>query len=189
MLAANVSLAWNANTESDLAGYKIYWGTASRTYGTPVTLGLVTTYTVTGLTPGTTYFFAATAYDTAGNNSGYSNEVSTTIPVIDVTPPVISSILVSGVTGTGAIVAWTTNEASDTQVEYGTTTAYGSSTTLVAALVTSHNQTLTGLSPATLYHYRVKSKDAAGNLATSADGTFTTVDTVAPAPPTNVRIQ
>ena len=59
-------------------------------------------------------------------------------------------------------------------MEYGTTTSYGSSTTLDATMVTSHSQALTELSASTLYHYRVKSKDAAANLATSGDFTFTT---------------
>ena len=62
-------------------------------------------------------------------------------------------------------------------MEYGTTTSYGSSTTLNATLSTSHSQSLSGLTGSTLYHYRVKSKDAAGNLATSSDYTFTTLDT------------
>lgn len=78
--AQSVTLEWDANTETDLAGYKVYFGTASRTYGTPITLGKVTTYTVTGLTPGVTYYFAVTAYNTAGLESGFSNEVSATIP-------------------------------------------------------------------------------------------------------------
>src|SRR5205814_10061232 len=47
-------------------------------------------------------------------------------------------------------------------------------------LVLSHSQALSGLTPATLYHYRVKSKDAAGNLATSGDFTLTTLDNVPP---------
>src|SRR5207247_4304711 len=74
----------------------------------------------------------------------------------------------------GASIAWTTNEASDSQVEYGTTTAYGSSTTLNTSLVTSHSVNLSGLAANTTYHYRVKSRDAAGNLAVSGDQTFTT---------------
>src|SRR5207245_9082766 len=60
------------------------------------------------------------------------------------------------------------------------TTAYGSSTTLNPALVTAHSQALSGLASSTLYHYRVKSNDAAANLATSADFTFTTLDNIPP---------
>jgi hypothetical protein len=71
-----ISLAWDANTESDVAGYKIYYGTASRSYGAPVNVGNVTSYVLTGLTPGQVYFISATAYDTANYESGYSNEVS-----------------------------------------------------------------------------------------------------------------
>src|SRR5207245_237316 len=61
------------------------------------------------------------------------------------------------------------------QVEHGLTPSYGSMTTLNTSLVTTHSQALVGLMAGTLYHYRVKSKDAAGNLATSADFTLTTL--------------
>jgi parallel beta-helix repeat protein len=87
---------------------------------------------------------------------------------------VISGVSSSNITSSGATVTWTTNEASDTQVDYGTTTSYGSSTALSTSIVTSHSQALSGLSAGTLYHYRVKSRDAANNLATSGDFTFTT---------------
>jgi hypothetical protein len=76
--AQNVTLAWDANSETDLAGYKVYYGTASRTYGTPIIIGTQTTYTVTGLAPGT-YYFAVTAYNTSSLESGFSNEVTATI--------------------------------------------------------------------------------------------------------------
>ena len=79
LFAADVTLQWDPNSESDLAGYKIYFGTASGVYGTPITIGTQTSVTVTGLAPGT-YFFAVTAFTTAGLESGFSNEVSKTIP-------------------------------------------------------------------------------------------------------------
>jgi hypothetical protein len=77
-LAGDVTLAWNPNSESDLAGYKIYYGTAPRVYGSPIIIGTQTTYTLTGLPVGT-YYFAVTAYNTSGLESGYSNEVSTAV--------------------------------------------------------------------------------------------------------------
>lgn len=76
IFASQIRLAWDPNTESDLAGYKVYYGTTSGTYGTPIDAGNVTTYTMTGLTLGQTYFITVTAYDTSPNESGYSNEVS-----------------------------------------------------------------------------------------------------------------
>jgi hypothetical protein len=92
----------------------------------------------------------------------------------DTTPPTISGVQATGITSTGATIGWTTDEAADTQVDYGLTTSYGSSTALNPGLVISHSQALTGLAASTLYHYRVKSRDAAGNLRTSGDFTFTT---------------
>ncbi len=102
----------------------------------------------------------------------FSVEINGTV---DTTAPVFSSIASSGITTTGAVISWTTNEASNTQVEYGLTTSYGTSSTLNTSLVNNHSVTLSGLTANTLYHYRVKSKDVAGNLATSADYSFTTV--------------
>jgi|GEM_PF-3383881 len=74
--AAQVRLAWDANGEPDLAGYKLYYGTVSHSYGTPVNVGNVLDYTLTGLTQGQTYYLALTAYDSSNNESSYSIEVS-----------------------------------------------------------------------------------------------------------------
>ncbi|MHB8894000.1 MAG: choice-of-anchor D domain-containing protein [Candidatus Geothermincolia bacterium] len=78
--AAQVTLAWDKNTEPDVSGYKLYYGTSSGVYGTPIAVPGVNTTTrmVDGLEDGRGYFFAVTAYDTYGNESGYSNEVSYT---------------------------------------------------------------------------------------------------------------
>ena len=185
VLAADVTLSWSSNTEPDLGGYKVYYGAASHTYGNPVVIGLQTSYTVTGLSNGT-YYFSVTAYDTSGNESGFSNEVSKTISgVTDTTPPSISNVLTTNISNVSITINWTTTENSDTQVEYGATTAYGSSTPLVPTLVSSHIVQLSGLQSATIYHFRVKSRDAAGNLATSADFT---ANTLLP-PPTNVTVK
>src|SRR5438105_6130918 len=74
--AGQLTLAWTANTESDLAGYKLHYGTSSHTYQTSIDVGNRTTYIVTGLLSGQTYYFAVTAYNTSGAESGYSNETS-----------------------------------------------------------------------------------------------------------------
>ena len=75
----NVTLTWTANRESDLAGYKVYVGMASGTYsfpGSAFVIGKITSYTVSNLPKGQTYFFAISAYDNAGNESGLSAELS-----------------------------------------------------------------------------------------------------------------
>lgn len=86
--AATVKISWNANAEADLAGYKIYYGTATGAYGTPIDVGNVTSYTVTvNPTVTTKYFVAVSAYDTSGNESVKSDETSITVTVADTTPP------------------------------------------------------------------------------------------------------
>jgi hypothetical protein len=76
--AGDVTLSWDPNSETNLAGYRIYYGTGPGVYTTPITVGTQTSYTITNLAPGT-YFFAVTAFNTLGLESGFSNEVSTTI--------------------------------------------------------------------------------------------------------------
>jgi hypothetical protein len=76
--AFDVTLAWDAKTETNLAGYKVYFGDASRSYGTPIDAGKNASFTVTGLSAGV-YYFAVTAYYTSGVETGYSNEVTTTL--------------------------------------------------------------------------------------------------------------
>jgi hypothetical protein len=76
---ATVTLTWDPNSETDLAGYKIYRGSASRTYDTNQVLGEVTTAKFF-LNRGWTYYFAATAFNDSGLESGFSNEVVYTAP-------------------------------------------------------------------------------------------------------------
>src|SRR3954470_3118028 len=102
----------------------------------------------------------------------------------DTTAPVISGVRASSVSTSGATIAWSTDEASTSQISYGPTASYGTSTALDGARVTAHSQALSGLSAGTVYHYRVTSRDAAGNLATSPDATFTTSATTPDPTPT-----
>ncbi len=76
-------MEWDPNTEPGLAGYKIYWGTSSGSYTSSKDAGNLTTCTITGLDEGKAYYFAATAYDGSSNESGYSNQVSFTVPFSD----------------------------------------------------------------------------------------------------------
>lgn len=100
----------------------------------------------------------------------------------DTTPPVITNVAVDAVSETSARFMWLTDELSDTRVEYGTTPSYG--TIQVDNVDTTlHVSTLTNLQPGTTYNYRVKSWDAAGNSATSANRTFTTLSPPPPVDP------
>ena len=83
--ATNVTLAWNANPPTsdpatNTTGYRMHIGFASGNYTQSTDVGKNTTFTLTNLTSGSTYYFAVTAYDAAGVESPPSNEVSFTAP-------------------------------------------------------------------------------------------------------------
>lgn len=96
--AGQAILSWDPPTTNvdmtplaDLVGYKIYYGTSPGDYVFNIDVGKVTTYTISNLPEGITYYFATTAYDTSGNESGYSNEVHKTIQDITDTPTSVIS--------------------------------------------------------------------------------------------------
>lgn len=80
----SAALAWDSVTASNISGYRIYYGTAPGTYlqsfGLGISVGNTTSYTLLGLSSGTRYYFAVTAFDTSGNESVYSNEAFKDVP-------------------------------------------------------------------------------------------------------------
>ncbi len=167
-------IGWTTNEASN--SQVDYGLTTSYGTSTAINSSMVVAHSqaISGLAASTLYHYRVKSRDAAGNLATSTDFTFTTSTAPDVTAPVISGINSSSITQSGAVIGWTTNEASNSQVEYGLTTSYGSSTTINASMVVSHSQALSGLAASTLYHYRVKSRDAAGNLATSTDFTFTT---------------
>lgn len=192
--ATQAVVSWVTNEPSDT---QVEYGWLS-SYGstTPLNTAMTTSHsqTLTGLYHSTLYHFRVWSKDASGNVAVSGNVTFTTPPPgapSDTTPPTISAVANAMVTSSAVTITWTTNEAADSQLEYGSTTAYGNSTVLDTAHVTSHSHAIGGLAAAQLYHYRVKSRDAAGNLATSGDFTFTTLgsgDTAAPSVPGGLTI-
>lgn len=120
------------------------------------------------------HVLTAVARDTAGNvRTSASVTVTVANGARDTTGPVIGQPTVSAASTT-VTIRWATNEPADTQVEYGQRTTYGSLTTRNTSLVTSHSQVITGLARHTWYHFRIRSRDAAGNLTLSGDFKFRT---------------
>jgi hypothetical protein len=72
---ASVTLAWDPNPDANLAGYKVYYGCASGSYSFMVDAGNRTSLMISGLEDGKTYYFTATAYGTAGEESDMSDEI------------------------------------------------------------------------------------------------------------------
>ncbi len=123
------------------------------------------------------HVLTAVARDAAGNRATAPGITVTVANAnargIDVTAPLISKASLS-VTSSSATIGWTTNEPSDTQVEIGLPGSNLAPLTLDPALVTSHSQVIKGLAPNTWYQLRMKSRDAASNLAVSANYKFKT---------------
>lgn len=78
--ANSIILTWNASTSPDIAGYHVYFGTTRGNYSSMLDVGNVKTATVSNLTGGETYYFAATAYNAAGTESPYSTSIQFLIP-------------------------------------------------------------------------------------------------------------
>ncbi len=74
--AAQILIAWDPSTDADVVGYKVHYGTVSGNYGPPQNVGNVTSCTIKSLAAEQTYYVSVTAYDSSGNESGFSNEVS-----------------------------------------------------------------------------------------------------------------
>ena len=106
--AANLTLAWDAPGEGVTRGYLIFYGTAPRSYTQQVDVGDTTSYTLNGLSGGTTYYFVVRAYNLAGLISDASNEVSATVAP-SVSPVVTALALTSDVPtpqAVGTTVTW-----------------------------------------------------------------------------------
>ncbi len=150
----------NLGAEDQTSPYSISWSTGGAADGQHV--------------------LTAVAHDAAGNQAVASG---VTVSVNN-TPLQASGIGATNLSSSQATINWTTNLASDSQVDYGTTTAYGSSTALAGAMVTSHSQSLSGLAANTTYHFRVKSKTAQGQSGAWGDYTFHTATGGDTQPPT-----
>src|ERR1700690_446584 len=77
----SVTLAWNASTDPNVAGYNVYYGGASGAYTNEICAGNATNATISGLVEGTTYYFAGTTYAALGVESPFSSEVPYRVPL------------------------------------------------------------------------------------------------------------
>jgi len=161
---SQINVSWTASTDNvGVTGY-----TVSRD-GNVVATPATTSFADTGLAPGTTHGYTVSARDAAGNTSALTGVVNAATPAFG-----LSNVQVSSITTTSAVIAWTTDQTTDSQVDYGLTTSYTATTTLDSTLTLNHAQTLTGLTQNTLYHFRVRSRDTGGNVVVSSDFVFTT---------------
>ncbi|KKU70891.1 MAG: hypothetical protein UX96_C0033G0005 [Candidatus Wolfebacteria bacterium GW2011_GWB1_47_243] len=176
--AGTATLTWNANNESDLSGYKVYYDTTSHSGNCPsgfglnvVSVGNVTTHTFNNLTDGQTYYFQVTAIDTSSNESTCSAQVSKVIAATDTTTPITTASPLGGSYASAQTVTMSVNETAT--VYY---TLDGSTPTIAS---TQYTGPISITSTKTLKYF---AKDTAGNseaVKTQAY-TITIPDTTAP---------
>ena len=201
ILHNSATIQWTTDV---LATSVVNYGTTTSYGALESSIAYVTGHSIvlTGLAPATAYHFLATSFDpdncgpgcNASDNSPSGDQVFTTQPAPDLTPPVIiSGPTITSITETTATIEWTTDEISTTNVYFdidgpGEPYDYFSGD---SNLVPVHSLTLSGLTPGTDYYCRVGSADAVGNGPTySGEITFTTqaVQTEVPAPPSGLRV-
>jgi len=88
----SVTLAWDPSPDTNVVGYRVYYGVVSRTYTNVVNVGNATNVTINGLVEGTTYYFAATAYNSLGMESDYSAESVYTAPGLPNQAPTLNAL-------------------------------------------------------------------------------------------------
>jgi hypothetical protein len=146
-------------------------------FGDRMALGPVPAWSVTagkGAIDANGNFVAQQAGDvtvTATLPGGASASATVTVQPASALPPVISNITRSAITTDSATIQWVTNTPSDSRVEYGLDTSYGSSMS-DPTMATTHKIVLNGLSAGRIYHFRVHSANAAGMETVSVDLTF-----------------
>lgn len=185
-----VNLAWTASTGAGLSGYKIYRASSSTgPFTTPVaTVGTVTSYTDTGLTDGSTYYYVVSAYAAGGES--LKSAVASATPVDNNAPLVPSDLAaqdVSGDAGNAVRVTWTANAEPDL-AGYRLTCFDG--TTVVEArnvIDGTTTQVFSGLETGKTYTFRILAYDREGNeSAQSAAASCAPTDELAPSVPTGL---
>jgi len=179
-LATSVTLQWDANTDSDLAGYKVYYQADSSSTpfeaNTPVDVKSTTTATVSGLDSNHAYYFAVTAYNSSGEESDYSDVVSVpelVSPTTSITYPAVSAT----VNGTVSVAASASDNVGVSRVEFYVNNVLQTTDT-ASPYVFSWNTS--GLSAGS-YTLMTKAYDAAGNVGQSGSVVVTVAnDTTAP---------
>jgi hypothetical protein len=205
--ARDFTFTWEANHSNDnVVKYRIYWRTTSGGYqssnrqdipvsGLPDPSNPRYTLSLSNADADQTYFFVCSAVDNHGYESDFSEEINSANqdptpppdPPTDTTPPVFTTAPdANGITLDTATIAWTTNESSNSEVRYGTSSSTWSTYALTSkkdALVKAHAVTLSDLSEGQKYYYRVASRDSSGNRNISSEYSFSTLEDQDPTPP------
>jgi len=183
--ASSATLGALVNPNNAVTGYWFKYGIDTTTSLTNLTAtnylaagysSVVSTKSISGLLPGTTYYFQVSATNAGGKSTSW-NATFTTQPLV----PTVTTLAASNVTAIAATLdaAINPNNGATTYwFNYGTTTGYGTTTTpgaLVASMSSvTTNFTVVGLQPGTVYHFQIVATNSAG-VALGADSSLTTL--------------
>lgn len=176
--AATINFAWDANDETNIAGYRLYTGNASRSYYGSNDFGNVTTGSLSGLNNPSRYYHALTAINTAGLESFFSAEVVALTPV-----PVVPGFMASGVTESSVTLVWNApaNNIQRYFVAHSTNLTILGTNSTAAQTITINNLRL-----ATTYNFFITASNEFGVTSFSVTTVATTL--ALPDPPTGFRI-
>ena len=180
--SSRLDLAWTANSEPDLAGYKVYRSTipgfaVNFTSDVPIAQPTVSSYSDTdNLIASTTYYYRVVAVDTSGNIGELSDEGSATTAAVvgDTTPPSkVLGLAVGSITPNSIDLSWTSNTESDVDhynVYRSTTAGFAVNTSTVPLAQSATNiYSDTGLPQSSTYYYKVAAVDTSGNKGSASD--------------------
>jgi hypothetical protein len=161
--STKVNLSWSASIDNmGVTGYIIFKD------GKELMRNNETGFTDTTVVAGATYNYKVQAFDAAGNfSAGSTTTVTVPVPVPAVS---ISSYSVENITTNSALINWVTNIPTTGDVSYGTSATNLSSKVTVSTSATSQSARISGLSPRTVYYYKI----SVNNGSTFASSSFTT---------------
>ena len=147
----SATITWNTDEPSTSLvdyGTSISYGSTSG-----VNSALTTSHSVvlTGLIPGTVYYFDVVSANSSNASSTSPNATFTTTAMTSGNGPQVGYVAFWGVTNSGVTVSWSTNTPATTQLAYGTTPALGLMSPLQTELTSNHGVVLTGLTSGTTY--------------------------------------
>ena len=169
---SGATITWTTNVPSTS---QVEYGTGfGQTSLTIVDRSLVVSHhmVLSGLVPGVTYQYRVRSMLASGNLGISGDSTFDTAPAGS--GPAVDDVSARRVTSTTAALDWTTVTGAVAQIEYGPTSNYGAFTLLKVFAFPAQEMLLTGLRPASTYHFRIKAWDGAGYLSASDDFTFTT---------------
>ncbi len=166
----SIALSWDASPLGDFKGYKVYWDTDSvgYAYKNSVDVGGNTSYTITGLASGITYYIAVTCYDNSGNESWFSNQINASPKLYK--PNLILPVNNSTGTSLSPTLSWSSVSRADkyrlevnTKADFTGTVIYDKDT------VSANSKQIGGLTDNTKYYWRVTALNNLGNTSDTSN--------------------